>query len=175
MSATADVKSLAGSWKRQPWSLWGRQVAAIMRLEVKKNFLGRRAIIIYLLALAPVLLMGAFAIEIQSHRGVTSAGQVNIVYANIYEGFILRTMIFFACAWIFMNLFRGEVVDKSLHYYFLSPVRREVLVVGKYLSGLLTSGILFSLTTALSIFFVYLSIGSPQNSEYFFSGSYSGE
>ena len=25
-----------------------------------------------------------------------------------------------------MNLFRGELVDRSLHYYFLSSVRREV-------------------------------------------------
>jgi ABC-type transport system involved in multi-copper enzyme maturation permease subunit len=42
-----------------------------------------------------------------------------------------------------MNLFRGELVDRSLHYYFLSAVRRDVLVVGKYLSGLITSIVLF--------------------------------
>ncbi len=41
-----------------------------------------------------------------------------------------------------MNLFRGDIVDRSLHFYFLSPVRREVLVVGKYLSGLVTSIVL---------------------------------
>jgi ABC-type transport system involved in multi-copper enzyme maturation permease subunit len=62
-----------------------------------------------------------------------------------------------------MNLFRGEVVDKSLHYYFLSPVRREVLVVGKYLSGVMTTGILFLCTTAFSLFFLYLSFGYPHN------------
>jgi len=39
-------------------------------------------------------------------------------------------VIFFGCAWIFMNLFRGDIVDRSLHYYFLAPVRREVLVCG---------------------------------------------
>ena len=43
-----------------------------------------------------------------------------------------------------MNLFRGEVVDRSLHYYFLAPVRREVLVVGKYLSGLIATIALFT-------------------------------
>ncbi len=49
-----------------------------------------------------------------------------------------------------MNLFRGEVLEKSLHYYFLAPVRREVLVVGKYLSGLLMTCVVFSLSTTLT-------------------------
>jgi ABC-type transport system involved in multi-copper enzyme maturation permease subunit len=72
---------------------------------------------------------------------------------------ILRTVVFFGCAWIFMNLFRGEVVDRSLHYYFLSPVKREVLVAGKYISGLFTSLLLFVTMTALCIFFIYLPLG----------------
>ena len=49
-----------------------------------------------------------------------------------------------------MNLFRGAVVQKSLHYYFRAPVRREVLVVGKYLSGLLTTIVLFGASTVVS-------------------------
>ena len=32
------------------------------------------------------------------------------------------------------------MLDKSLHYYLLSPIRREVLLVGKYLAGLLAAG-----------------------------------
>jgi ABC-type transport system involved in multi-copper enzyme maturation permease subunit len=171
-SAIEDVKSVAGGWKRHPWSLWGRQILSILRLEVKKNFLGKRAILIYLLALAPVFLMAAFSIAVQQEtmRRQMDIGQLNIVFANIYEGFILRTVVFFGCAWIFMNLFRGEVVDKSLHYYFLSPVRREVLVVGKYLSGLVTGGFLFVCTTALSLFFIYLAFGYPQNVDYLLDG-----
>jgi ABC-type transport system involved in multi-copper enzyme maturation permease subunit len=165
MSSAIDSKSLGSTWTRQPWSLWGRQILAILRLEVRKNFLGKRAILIYLLALGPVLLMAAFAVlvKIEARLGL---GEINEIFAQIYEGFILRTMVFFGCAWIFMNLFRGEVVDKSLHYYFLAPVRREVLVVGKYVSGVLTAGILFFCSTALSLFFVYLSFGYPQNIDY---------
>ena len=26
---------------------------------------------------------------------------------------------------IFSNLFRGEMLEKTLHYYFLTPIRRE--------------------------------------------------
>ena len=60
MSSAIELKSVAGGWKRHPWSLWGRQIVAILRLEVKKNFMGKRAILIYLFALAPVLLMAGF-------------------------------------------------------------------------------------------------------------------
>jgi ABC-type transport system involved in multi-copper enzyme maturation permease subunit len=97
------------------------------------------------------------------------------VFGYIYEALILRTMVFFGCAWIFMNLFRGEVVDKSLHYYFLAPLRREVLVAGKYISGLLASIVLFTLTTAGSLFFLYYARGYPANVDYLFDGPGMGQ
>ena len=104
-------------------------------------------------------------------RGVrTNLPQTFIIFSNLHEGLILRTVIFFGCAWIFMNLFRGEVVDKSLHYYFLSAVKREVLVVGKYLSGLIASCSLFLLTTAGSLFFLFLPRGLQANLDYIFGG-----
>ena len=42
-----------------------------------------------------------------------------------------------------MNLFRGEILDRSLHFYFLAPIRREVLMVGKFLAGLLATCTIF--------------------------------
>ena len=44
---------------RLPWALWWTQTLAILRLEMRKNFAGKRAIPVYLLAAAPVLLFGA--------------------------------------------------------------------------------------------------------------------
>jgi ABC-type transport system involved in multi-copper enzyme maturation permease subunit len=172
MSTTAEVQSIDKVKTRTSWALWGRQVMAILRLEVKKNFWGKRAFLIYLLAFAPVLLMAAVAVfeTADSPQGTVNFGEVNVIFANIYEGLILRTVIFFGCAWIFMNLFRGEVVDKSLHYYFLAPVRREVLVAGKYFSGLVTSLVLFMITTVGSLFFMYFVGGVETNLHYLTNG-----
>ena len=39
--------------------------------------------------------------------------------------YYLRAGIFFGCVGIFSNLFRGEMLEKTLHYYFLTPMRRE--------------------------------------------------
>jgi ABC-type transport system involved in multi-copper enzyme maturation permease subunit len=154
------------------WSLWLRQVRAILRMEVKKNFWGKRALLIYLLAAVPVVLMFLLAV-VDPDGGADiqrNWGSAQEAFGNIYEALILRTMVFFGCAWIFMNLFRGEVVDKSLHYYFLCPLRREVLVTGKYISGLTASVVLFTLTTLGSLFFLYYSRGYPANVDYLFDG-----
>jgi hypothetical protein len=136
------------------WSLWLRQIAAIMRLDVKRNFFGKRAVLIYLLALMPVGLLSLMAI-LPPGFAWDDFTQYPLRFSLIYNALILRTVVFFGCAWIFMNLFRGEIVDRSLHYYFLSAVRREVLLTGKYLSGLVTSIILFTTVTVVSMFLLF--------------------
>src|ERR1051325_6784554 len=152
-TAVVEKKKGKEAW---PWALWVRQAGAIFRLELKKNLLGKRAILIYLLALFPVLLMAMLAV-VNAEDIRTNFSDANEVYSAIYQGLILRTVVFFGCAWMFMNLFRGEVVDRSLHYYFLCPVRREVLVVGKYVSGMTAAIILFLLTTFFSVLFFYVA------------------
>jgi ABC-type transport system involved in multi-copper enzyme maturation permease subunit len=171
VSASTEAIVEAKLSSRRPWSLWASQIAAILRLEVRKNFIGKRAILMYMLAAVPILLMAALSAEIswQQSRN-NNIGEINVVFANLYEGLILRTIIFFGCAWIFMNLFRGEVVDRSLHYYFLSPVRREVLVVGKYVSGLIAAVVLFTISTAGSLLLLYVGLGSS-GANYFFDGA----
>jgi ABC-type transport system involved in multi-copper enzyme maturation permease subunit len=170
MSTRADTGVVAKTAEVLPWALWVRQIVAILRLEVKKNFWGRRAVLIYLLALLPVLILAAIALVPPNVGGRSEPSFLNMMFANIYEILILRTVVFFGCAWIFMNLFRGEVVDRSLHYYFLSPLRREVLVVGKYLSGLLTSLILFVSATAISLLLLYLPLGYSASMQLLFEG-----
>jgi len=158
MSSRVETVAMEKTAKKSHWTLWRRQIASILRLEIGKNFTGKRSVLIYLLTLAPVLIM-TLLVTVHYDDIRMNFGESSIIFANLYEGMILRTVVFFGCAWIFMNLFRGEVVDRSLHYYFLSPVKREVLVAGKYISGLVSSLILFVLMTALCIFLIYLPLG----------------
>lgn len=157
------------------WSLWTRQTLAIMRLEIKKNFLSRRALLLYLIAGSPLALLSLFALFRIPTDDAGSFSGLNNAFAGIYGGLILRTLVFFGCAWVFMNLFRGEVVDRSLHYYFLAPVRREVLVVGKYLSGLIATVSLFSITTVGSMLILYFSIYPSESARYFSDGAGLGQ
>ncbi|HEY0657426.1 MAG TPA: ABC transporter permease, partial [Pyrinomonadaceae bacterium] len=152
-------------------SLWTRQTLAIMNLEIRKNFLSRRALLLYLMAGLPLVLLSALALFPPPTDEMGTFSEMSQVYAAIYGGLILRTLIFFGCAWVFMNLFRGEVVDRSLHYYFLAPVRREVLVVGKYLSGLIATIVLFSITTVGSMFIYYFWLFPSESAQFFFDGA----
>lgn len=161
--------------KPAPSKMWARQIAAIFRLEIEKNFLGRRSILIYLLAFLPLFPLLVLVVFVPPAREWHDFSQYATIYSVLYNVLILRTVIFFGCAWIFMNLFRGELVDRSLHYYFLSPVRREVLVAGKYISGLATSVILFSLTTILSLLLLYFPQFYAESTRYFFDGPGMGQ
>lgn len=64
-------------------------------------------------------------------------------FAGVFQYFYLRLAIFFGCLGIFINLFRGEMMDKTLHFWFLSPVKRSVLLLGKYMAGFVAASVIF--------------------------------
>jgi len=66
-----------------------------------------------------------------------------MIFAGIFQYFYLRLAIFFGCLGIFMYLFRGEMNSRTLHFWFLAPARREVLLMGKYAAGLMASSAIF--------------------------------
>jgi hypothetical protein len=87
---------------------------------------------------------------IHIHRNDLDAlPQSSQVFAGVFQSYYLRLAIFFGCVGIFVNLFRGEMLDKTLHFYLLTPIRREVLLAGKYVAGLLATVIIFTASTAL--------------------------
>jgi hypothetical protein len=174
-SAVETIQSQPVSKAGSSWALWLRQIAAIMRLEVKKNFLGKRAVLIYLMALMPIGLLALIAIVKPADRDWIDFAQYPKLFSVIYNALILRTVVFFGCAWIFMNLFRGEIVDRSLHYYFLSAVRREVLIAGKYLSGLVTAVVLFTTVTVLSMLLTFFPHFFSSSVRFFLDGAGLGQ
>lgn len=82
--------------------------------------------------------------------------QDSLIFATVFQFFDLRLAIFFGCVGVFMNLFRGELIDKSLHFYLLAPIRREVLLAGKYLAGLIATTVIFTTSTALQLWVMWL-------------------
>jgi hypothetical protein len=90
----------------------------VLRLELKKTFLSKRGWWIYLLALGPVVLtLIHWMFENGRGAGVTAWARTawcsRAVHLLLLEG---RNL--FRCMGIFSNLFRGEMLEKTLHYYF---------------------------------------------------------
>lgn len=151
MSAAAVVSAGSSDWAR-----WRTQAWTIIRGELRKNFISRRGIWIYLLALAPAALVWTHSIvamqRSQSRHDMTTD---TTIMAALFQYFFLRPAMFFGCVGIFTYLFRGELVEKSLHYYFMAPVRREVLVISKYIAGAVTACFFFGGSILLTLAGMY--------------------
>ncbi|HSZ59939.1 MAG TPA: hypothetical protein VK797_30130 [Tepidisphaeraceae bacterium] len=227
--------------------LWCVQIAAVLRLEMRKTFFARRGLWVYLLALAPVLLFAADSIytprrqarlariaaahpvskwalllvrpgasreRIEKRLGEPYSRQTqfrriggqrlrrdvyrytdgeadqtlvffddklvrifrlnprtlsedNTIFATIFQFYYLRLAVFFGCVGVFTNLFRGEMIDKSLHFYLLTPMRREVLLAGKFLAGLTATVVIFTLGAALQLLAMLWQFRGPAVSDYF--------
>jgi ABC-type transport system involved in multi-copper enzyme maturation permease subunit len=86
-----------------------------------------------------------------SSFGPENLAKDSVIFATSFQTYFLRLAIFFGCVGIFINLFRGEMLDKSLHFYLLTPMRREVLLSGKYLAGLLATVVIFTTSAGLQL------------------------
>jgi hypothetical protein len=226
---------------------WGKQILAVLRLEIRKSFFSKRGLWIYLLAAFPLLIFGGHSFDVQRTKerraraallspgatigkmrqikpemkreeviailgqpaseqtfrrrrgefeslsysdgnselfirlqdgevqwvnfreGCNFTEDINI-FAGVFQLFFLRLAIFFGCVFVFINLFRGEMLDKSLHYYFLAPVRREVVVIGKYLAGLVATCVIFCTSVALQLLFLNLHFEPAVLEEYITRG-----
>ena len=144
--------------------LWSRQIAAVLRLEMKKTFFSKRSWWIYCLAAMPVVITVLHWIIMSRVRNGFGdrhrLGDDSIIFAGLFQFFYLRAVIFFGSMGIFSNLFRGEMLEKTLHYYFLTPMRRELLVIGKYLAGLSVALVLFVGSTSLAFLTIARHFGS---------------
>jgi hypothetical protein len=138
-----------------------RQVLAVQRLEIRKRFLGKRAIPVYLLVLIPLLIFGgrALAMLLFSSHGTEAIANDRVIYAILFRTLILRFVVYFGCVAVFVQLFRGDVLDKAIHYYLLAPIDRTTLTLAKYLSGLAAGLVLFNGVVVATWVFLYLAHG----------------
>lgn len=141
------------------WPLWRRQITVLARQEIGRSLFSKRSLAVYLLTAMPVglaLLRAIFMGENErAHVAVTTTE-----FAQVFHFFFLRFIVFFGAAVLFVKLFRGEILERSLHYHLLAPVRREVLTVGKYAGGLVSSILMLGATLLITIALFYLPHGA---------------
>ncbi len=169
MSPVAANSAPSTALRPDPNGLFQRQIVGILRLEVKKSLLSRRAMGLYFLAFAPVLLVALWVTTPLPERTMGGVNHTVTLFAILFQ-FYLRFSIYLSALLMFMSLFRNEVLERSLHYYFLTPVRREVLVAGKYLSALFATWIVYFLGTALLFLLICLPWGFSELTRFLFRG-----
>lgn len=177
MSAAATESAARTTERRPPeglsigidWRLIGRQITGILRLELRRNLFSRRAFALYFLAFAPVAIFMIWTISPATRHFAGPAEAIAQIFAPVFVGY-LRTVIFLSALITFMSLFRSEILERSLHYYYLTPIRRWVLVAGKYFSALISSCIVFAASTTSIFLLTCLPWGPGETSRYILQG-----
>jgi ABC-type transport system involved in multi-copper enzyme maturation permease subunit len=143
------------------------QIIVVAGFEIRKFRAGRKWFLPILLAAAPVTLVSLLLL-VDPHPPNNS--DITEVFAVMFQTFMLRLMVVFGCALVFANLYRGDMVTRTIHFYLLTPVRREVLVAGKYLAGLLITSVLYGGSVAIANILIHSANGSAVAEGHFFGG-----
>jgi ABC-type transport system involved in multi-copper enzyme maturation permease subunit len=161
------VSAFLETLRHQPWSLWWLQARRIVRIEVRRNLLTWKAAWIYFLAFVPTaIILIHFLFDKHGHFSLSE--DTNIL-AGVMQFYYIRLGIFFGCLGIFSRLIRGEMIERSIHFYLLAPVRREVLLLAKFAAGVYGAVLLFGLAIIADFIFMYASYGAA-GQEYVFHG-----
>ncbi|HEY6554099.1 MAG TPA: ABC transporter permease [Vicinamibacteria bacterium] len=128
-----------------------RQTLAVLRQELRRGIRGFGIVWLLFLAFAPTVIIAAHSLHDRQH----DLQNETMILAAIIQVFYVRFGIFFGCLALFTRLIRGETTERTLHYLFLAPIRREVVVVGKLLSGTLTALAFFGIGILASFSLMY--------------------
>jgi ABC-type transport system involved in cytochrome c biogenesis permease component len=135
------------------------QLKTLALSEIRRSLFSARALPLYLLVGMPIavaLLRALFMPD--SMRANPSRATTE--FAEVFNFFLLRFVVFFSNALIFVRLFRGEILEQSLHYTLLAPLPRRVTVLGKYLGGLISALLVLVPATVLTYFLIFLPHGA---------------
>lgn len=159
----ASVKSALA----QPWGLWWLQARRLVRIELRRNLFSRKAWWIYFLAFAPTAIL-LIHLVFERHPAFAMSDDTNVL-AGIVQFYYIRLGVFFGCLSIFSRLIRGEMIERSLHFYLLAPVRREILLLAKFAAGSLSAILLFGSAMIADFALLYAGFGAA-GQEYVFNG-----
>lgn len=137
-----------------------RALLGVMRLEWRRQLLTPRVLWPLLLASLPIALTSAIAWVVMNFPDDTrTTSGFALEYANLYHALIVRIVVFFGTLALFLNLVRGEVEERTFHYLLLTPVRRPLLILGKYLAAVGSAWLLFLTTTIVSFLMIHVPQG----------------
>jgi ABC-type transport system involved in multi-copper enzyme maturation permease subunit len=162
-----SMSNFGQKFRQQPWGLWWIQAQRLTRIELRRNLFSWRASWIYFLAFIPTLIIFAHLL-VDHHRGFAMNDDTNVL-AGIIQLYYIRLGVFFGCLGIFSRLIRGEMIERSLHFYLLSPVRREVLLIAKFVAGSITAILLFGSAVIADFLLMYAGFGAAGR-DYIFNG-----
>lgn len=134
-----------------------RQLKAVFLLELLRLARTREGRATVFFALAPLLLS---VLGLVMRDSALPLAQAERSFAFVFQNLVLQGTAFFGCLFVFGGLVRGEQTGKTLHHLLLAPVRREVVLLGKYLAALAATATLFATASAATYLVLVSDAGS---------------
>ena len=155
--------------------VWRRQVGAMLALELRKTFLRWRALPVVAVAFLPALLlfMRVAAVRIGAGSTVPPA-EMATQFGALFQLFFLRLVVFFVCFTVFTYLVRGEIAERSLHFYLMAPLRRDVFLIGKFIAGLIAASIIVLASLSIQLPLAFAAGVTEGGASYLFAGPGAG-
>jgi ABC-type transport system involved in multi-copper enzyme maturation permease subunit len=155
--------------------VWRRQIGAMLRLELRKTFLRWRALPVVAVAFLPALLLFMRVVAATLFgRPALPAAEMATQYATLFQLFFLRMVVFFVCFTVFTYLVRGEISERSLHFYLMAPLRRDVFLIGKFVAGLIAASIIVLASLAIQLPLAFATGITEGGAAYLFAGPGAG-
>ena len=144
-------------------ALWWRQFCSVFGQAIKSSLLSKKVVVALVLIMMPVTFLTIVGFIREDGQPLTN----NITYARtifgfVYSTFILGAVLYLGNALMFTSLVRGDILNRSVHYSLLAPVRREILVAGKFCGGLLSALLLFGTATIVCYLLIYIPYGTTR-------------
>lgn len=138
-----------------PFARRAGQAAVAFQIEVGQQLRGLGTVGLVLLALLPSLPWAVAWVVRATMGGGPSLADTTTVYAGLFLGFVLPLVLFFACVVVFTGVARRDVRLRTLHHYLLCPLRREVLLAGRFAAGVAISFAFLGAGTVLAYLLAY--------------------
>ncbi|MCX7000334.1 MAG: ABC transporter permease [Candidatus Sumerlaeota bacterium] len=139
-----------------------RQALTIINLSVRRYLFTRYMGVLIFLGLTPCLFAGMIAIAKIIQEGYGRQPQISEMNQFLQMAFRLiyiHFIIFFVAIIFGFTLLRKEVDDRTLHYLFLQPVSKTLVILSKYVAFVIVTWIFLCATFLLMYVIMFIPYG----------------
>lgn len=134
----------------------------IINLSIRRYLFTRYMWVLIILGLTPCLFTGMIAIAKIIHEGYGRQPQIsdmNQFMQMAFRLFYIHFVIFFVANIFGFLLLRREVDDRTLHYLFLQPVSKTLVILSKFVAFIIVTWIFLSATFLLMYVIMFIPYG----------------
>ncbi|HRU55021.1 MAG TPA: ABC transporter permease subunit, partial [Candidatus Sumerlaeia bacterium] len=132
-----------------------RQMLTIVNLSIRRYLFTRNMWVLVILGGLPLIFVALIILG----KPITSLTDANRAFQMTFRIYYIHFSIFFIASIFGFSLLRKEVDDRTLHYLFMQPVNRSLIIFSKYFGYIVVTWTYLSAAFLLTYFIMFLPFG----------------